>query len=161
PSGSGSRRPLPSGKAARPRGPRAGREMSRRSRTTRGPSACAGRRRRLPPAHCAGGELIGRYRNEAWLDPSVPLLGTDHVNPGQTVVQVDRVAVRVQVDRRNIWIGVMPGGVDHDAIDEDVGPAIPGELVGLRVLAVETVCRGGVEDGVDVLGDTGFGVDPS
>src|SRR5438093_9515750 len=55
---------------------------------------------------------------------------------------------------------MVPVGVNQHAIDEDVGPAITGQLVGLGVIAVEAVCRVGVEEGVDVLDDHGFGVDP-
>src|SRR5205814_2810985 len=76
-------------------------------------------------AHCA--EERGCVRPVAsvsgcGLDTSVPLLGPNHVHPGQPIVELDRVAARVQVDRGHIWIGVVPGGVDQNAVDEDVSP---------------------------------------
>src|SRR5207247_9092724 len=54
---------------------------------------------------------------------------------------------------------MMPGGVDHDTVHEDVGLAVTGELVGLGEVAVETVRGIGVQERVDVLHDDGLGVD--
>src|SRR6266705_2565631 len=90
---------------------------------------------------------------------AVPLLGTDDVDPGQTVVQVDGVPIAIEVDRRNVRIRMMPGGVDHDTVNKDVGLAVTGELVGLGEVAVETVRGIGVQERVDVLHDDGLGVD--
>ena len=53
----------------------------------------------------------------------------------------------------------MPGGVDDDTIDEDVGSAVAGGLIGLRVVAMEPVRWVLVEVGGHVLDDHGLGMD--
>src|SRR5207247_1415207 len=85
----------------------------------------------------------------------------DDVDPGQSIVQVDRVPIGIQVHGRHIRIGMVPGGVDDDAVDKDVSLTITGQLVGLGVVTVETVCRIGVEKRIDVLDDHRLGVNPA
>ena len=80
------------------------------------------------------------------------------MDPGQPVVQLDRVPTGVQVDGGNVRIGVMPGRVDDDAVHEDVRLSVTGELVGLGEVAVETVRRVRVQERVDVFDDHGLGM---
>ena len=52
----------------------------------------------------------------------------------------------------------MPGGVDDDTVDVDLGRAITGQLVGFGEVAVEAVGRVGIEERVDVFDDDGLRV---
>ena len=48
------------------------------------------------------------------------------MHPGEAIVELDRVTVRVEVDGRDVRIRMVPGGMDDDAVDINVGLAVPG-----------------------------------